>query len=176
VDRDALETLVLTHQAQIYRYVRYLGAPRDAAEDLVQETFLAALRSKVPADVEEDVRQAAWLRGIARNMFLRFCRRRRRGPTTIDSSFLEQAEASWESGLLRGSNGFDYVEALRRCLDMLADRQRKILNMRYAERRSRSEMARLANMTENGIKSLLRRIRARLAECVERGLQLERAG
>ena len=41
MDRDTLSVLVKTHQAEIYRYVRYLGADASPAADLGQETFLA---------------------------------------------------------------------------------------------------------------------------------------
>ena len=40
VDRDSLEALVRAHQAEVYTYIHYLGAPHDVAEDIAQETFL----------------------------------------------------------------------------------------------------------------------------------------
>ena len=71
MSRDELEALVLAHQAELYRYVRYLGAgDPNAAEDLVQETFLAAFKSQNAPAASESARHAAWLRGIARNLFL----------------------------------------------------------------------------------------------------------
>ena len=39
MDRDELAVVVRVNQAGIYRYLRYLGADRPTAEDLVQETF-----------------------------------------------------------------------------------------------------------------------------------------
>ena len=79
----------------------------------------------------------------------------------------------WSTEFRRGGDGFDYAEALRTCLEELSEKQRRLVDMRYAEKKSRSEMARLARMTENGIKSLLRRIRSVLGECVKRTLKLE---
>ena len=70
MERDALAALVRSHQAQLFRYVRYLGADRVRAEDLVQETFLVACRKgRALAKVKEN-RRAAWLRGVARRVFL----------------------------------------------------------------------------------------------------------
>lgn len=40
--------MVRTHRAEVYRYVRYMGAGWQVAEDLDQETFLAACRSTHP--------------------------------------------------------------------------------------------------------------------------------
>jgi len=169
-----LESLVRIHQAQVYRYARYLGCDPALAEDVVQETFLAAFRSKNTPEPEVAA-QAAWLRGIARNMFLRQCRRSRTSPVRVDSSLLEQAESAWAAEFIRGGDGFDYVEALRQCLGELAPPQRLVLEQRYAQKKSRTEMARRAGMAENGVKSLLRRIRAVLADCIRRRLRMEQA-
>lgn len=176
IDRHELAALVKAHQAELFRYMRYLGADRAAAEDLVQETFLAAFRSDAVPETDDDRTLARWLRGVARNLFLQHCRRSRRTPVTVDAAALEQAETTWREAFLRGGDGFDTVEALRRCLEGLSADQRRALDLRYAERRSRAEMAALLRMTENGVKSLLRRLRARLAECVERRLRMEAVG
>ena len=42
MDRKVLESLVRIHQAKLYRYLRYLDADRQTAEDLLQDVFLAA--------------------------------------------------------------------------------------------------------------------------------------
>jgi RNA polymerase sigma-70 factor (ECF subfamily) len=170
--RDELETLVRTHQAELYRYVRYLGASDCAtAEDLVQETFLAAFRSPNPPPVTEDRRQAGWLRGIARNLFLAHCRKTRNSPVRTDPATLERAESVWAVEFLREGDGFDYVEALRRCVGTLGDKQRTVLDLCYTQGKSRGEMAQRLRMTEDGIKSALQRIRAMLMDCIQRRLQ-----
>jgi len=169
--REELVTLVRIHQAELYRYMRYLGAESPAAaEDLVQETLLAACRSADLATARDERGQAAWLRGIARNLFLEHCRRARSDPVKADSASVEAAEATWVGEFLRQDDGFDYVEALRHCLGKLDDRNRRVLEMHYGEGKSRPELAAFCTMTEDGIKSLLRRLRAILAECVKRRL------
>jgi RNA polymerase sigma-70 factor (ECF subfamily) len=174
MNRSELETLVRSHQAEIYRYLRYLGASdASVAEDLVQDTFLAAFRSPVLPTLTEQRQRSAWLRGVARNLFLAHCRRSQRSPVRADSAVLEQAESLWESEFLRGGDGFDYLEALRHCLTQLGDKQRRLLDLRYARKKSRAEMARLLQMTEDGIKSALQRLRAALGECIHRRQQAE---
>jgi RNA polymerase sigma-70 factor (ECF subfamily) len=175
LSRAELETLVRTHQAEIYRYVRYLGADRDVAQDLVQETFLAACRATHPV-LNADLRQrAAYLRGIARNQFLYWCRQHRRGPYPAAPEELERADLIWNDEFLRKGDGFDYVEALRECLKDLPENARGVLDLRYAQDKSREEMAGLLKMTEDGIKSLLRRVRSALGDCIRKRLGLERA-
>ena len=176
MDRNDLETLVRSHQAEIYRYLKYLGADSAAAEDLAQETFLAAFRSRAGIDLADARTAPAWLRGIARHMFLRYCRSRRRERVHADSEYLERAEAFWAGRFLPPNDGFDYLDALRECLKTLSEQHREALRLRYQERRSRAEMARSCAMTEDGVKSLLRRIRANLAACIHGRLQREDAG
>lgn len=173
--KETLEVLVKAHQAEVYRYLRYLGADNEAAEDLVQDSFLEAFRSSKAPELDDVRGRAAWLRAIARNLFLNYCRRRRRSPVRANSEYLEQAESFWVTGFLRGGDGFDYVEALRACLERISQKHRHLLRQRYAEGKSRPEMSRFFKMSENGIKSLLRRIRLTLGECIRRRLGREQS-
>jgi RNA polymerase sigma-70 factor, ECF subfamily len=174
MNRDSLETLVRVHQAELYRYVRYLGVGSIAtAEDLVQETFLAALRSEGPTAVE-DRQQAAWLRGIARNLFLSHCRKMKADRTRFSADMLNLAEQVWAKEFLAEGDGFDYVAALRHCLERVPEGKRKMLDMRYAEGLSRDKLAKAFRMTEDGIKAALRRVREQLAVCINQQIQGDR--
>jgi RNA polymerase sigma-70 factor (ECF subfamily) len=173
VDVRRLEVLVRLHQAEVYRYVRYLGADPASAEDLVQETFLAAFADPRPLADGDERRRAAWLRGIARNKYLMHCRGRRSRPLPVASAILERLEATWSSEFLRDGDGFEYLEALRRCLDALPGKQRLAVDLQYAQGRSRTEMAQLLRMTSDGVKSLMRRVRRALGECVEKRLGVQ---
>ncbi len=168
--RAELETLVRVNQAEIYRYLRYLGADRAAAEDLIQETFLAAYgKPRLPEPCGTPA-CAAWLRGIARNLFLMHCRRER-----TEQAALERAEAVWASEFLREGDGFDYLEALRGCLARLGERHQAILTLFYRGEKSREQLAAEFELSEDGIKSMLRRLRESLASCVRKNLGLEGA-
>lgn len=171
---EQLELLIRTHQAMVYRYLRYMGAAPDVAEDVAQETFFAAYKSaSVPLEDAgvEGGRCAAWLRGVARNQLLMHFRKARSHPVSSDPVVLEQAlneaDQVWATELLRSGEGFDYVEALQKCLARLQGTQRKVLDMFYAEEYSRAQIAQAVNMSEDGIKSLLRRVRAALRQCVQ---------
>lgn len=170
---DTLELLIRTHQAMVFRYLRYMGASADVAEDVAQETFLAAYKSSsVPLEdaQAEGGRCAAWLRGVARNQLLMYFRKARSNPVSSDPVVLEQAldqaDAVWHAELLRNGDGFDYHEALQRCLGGLQGTQRKVLDMFYEEEFSRAQIGETLNMSEDGVKSFLRRVRAALRKCV----------
>ena len=170
---DILETIVRTHQAMVYRYLRYMGAAADVAEDVAQETFLAAYRSgSAPIEdaATEGGRCAAWLRGVARNQLLMHFRKARSNPVSADPVVLQQAldeaDQVFHSELLRHGDGFDYHEALQACLAGLQGTQRKLLDMFYGAEFSRAQIGAELHMTEDGVKSFLRRVRAALRKCV----------
>jgi RNA polymerase sigma-70 factor (ECF subfamily) len=121
-------------------------------------------------------RRAAWLRGIARNLFLEHCRRVRTSPVKADSASLERAEATWAGEFLREDDGFDFKEALHKCMATLDDKYRRLLEMNYAQGKSRAEIAAAFEMSEDGVKSLLRRVRGSLAECIRKRLTAEGLG
>jgi len=175
VRRKTLEMLLRAHQAEIYRYVTYLGAADDLAQDIVQETFLTTFRDSPPPSLTDARRRGAWLRGIARHLLLRHWEKAKRSPVTVDSPALEQAEQVWASTFSGGGDGSSYLEALRECLKDVPERNREILDLRYAEKKTRREIAEVLSMSVDGIKSALQRIRARLSKCVRARLRLEGA-
>lgn len=179
MSHETLELLIRTHQAMVFRYLRYMGATADVAEDVAQETFLAAYKSSsVPLDDAqvEAGRCAAWLRGVARNQLLMYFRKARSNPVSSDPTVLEQAlqqaDEVWHAELLRNSDGFDYHDALQNCMAHLQGTQKKLLDMFYGEEYSRAQIAEALNMSEDGVKSFLRRVRSALRKCVQQKLGL----
>ena len=168
MDRETLTMLINEHQTSVYRYLRYLGADKASAEDLTQDTFIAAFKSDSVPDMDNVPLRGAWLRGISRNLLLAHFRRQRTNPVRIDSEYLERAEDVWSAQFVGDEDGSGYTAALRECLSVLPDSDRRLLDLRYAHRKSRTEMASMRKMSLDGIKTQLRRIRSRLADCVHR--------
>lgn len=108
------------------------------------------------------------MRGVARMVFLGDCRRNRRWPEGMNEAVLEEAEVVWRNEYLRSGDGTETVEALRLCVGGLAEEQRRVVRMHYEERLGREAMAAQLGLSEDGVKTLLRRVRAKLAECVAR--------
>ena len=75
-DSMRLEDLFTQHEQELGRFIAQLVHSRQLADDLVQETFLAAWRSRADLDDVRDPR--AWLYGIARNRVLMYLRGWRR--------------------------------------------------------------------------------------------------
>jgi DNA-directed RNA polymerase specialized sigma24 family protein len=92
-------------------------------------------------------------------------RRQRALPLEVD---LAAAEAVWSR--TAGEDGMaGYLAALRDCLEVAIDqRDRQALEMQYRDRASRSEIAARLELATEGVKTLLRRARSALRDCVER--------
>lgn len=156
------------HQRGLWRFARLLGAPFALAEDLVQDALLAGLHKHVERKPEAEA--AAWLRGAVKNLWRAHLRRASRRPPHVDFDEIE-AEFAARVG---DDGGDDHVEATRRCLEGLDGRARRALELRYAENASREDMGRELGIGADGVKSLLRRLRQLVQECVDKRLESER--
>ena len=155
-----LADLVLAHQAGVWRYLRYLGCDSSEADDLVQETFLSVHRK--PFEERSPEAPAAYLRTVARNLFLMSVRRAKRQAVIAN---LELVEEVWQR--LHADDGEAYREALHDCVESLDGRARQAIDLFYRDQHSRVQIASDLEMTEDGVKSLLRRTREVLRKCVQ---------
>lgn len=163
-----LTTLVQRHQAGVWRYLRFLGAESTEADDLTQETFLAFAKSQF---VERDARQTAgYLRTVARNQLLSLRRQQHREVSTVE---LEAADSVWTTAAGPDGSLNDYLDALRDCINQLEGRPRDAIDLHYRDGTSREAIAAKLDMKLDGVKTLLRRTRELLRECVERKVKAD---
>lgn len=160
IDEQDVTRLVQQHQKEVWRYLRFLGATAELADDLTQETFLQLLRA--PYEDRGPAARANWLRTVARNLFVKSFRR----PPFVLAE-VEVLETAWQD--FAGEDaGAATIASLRECLERLDGRARQAIVLHYEERRSRSVIGERLGIGEDGVKSLLRRTRAILRECIER--------
>ncbi|MCR9246882.1 MAG: sigma-70 family RNA polymerase sigma factor [bacterium] len=162
-DREAFAELVRTHQAAIWRYLRFLGCSVAEADDLTQDTFVAVFGRALHRFGKAGA--AGYLRRVARNSFLKL--RQADQATRTVSPAVAEAAFDW---FCRRDDGERVVEALRRCVARLDPAARRALTQRYADDAPRSQIARDLGMSEHGVKSLLQRSYARLRACIQRRL------
>jgi RNA polymerase sigma-70 factor (ECF subfamily) len=124
---------------------------RDLADEVVQETWLTAVRRIRHFDPERGS-FASWLRGIAanvlRNQLRRECHRRQR-PDSASSG--EPADAALQKR--------EQAELIARALAELPERYEAVLRAKYLEQQSMADIAAASNETPKAIESLLTRAR-----------------
>ncbi len=156
--------MVQKHQAGIWRYLRSLGADHATADDLTQETFLAVYQK--PFERKDGASCWAYLRTVARNRFIDTLRKRKAGAGQLD---IDAVDATWKT-LAANDDGSRAKEALKQCMQRLPDHARLALDLQFRDRASREAIAQTLNMQEEGVKTLMRRIRMKLRQCIERRL------
>jgi RNA polymerase sigma-70 factor (ECF subfamily) len=151
--------LVRQHARGVVRFVRLLGADAALAEDLAQESFVIAWRKRkqhLPATA-----LGAFLRQAARRLWLE----RRRGDRRHDAALANAAEQLWARECAH-DDGEGLVAAARMCLHRLGERARTAVQLVYMNECDRAEVALQLGLRDNGLKMLLQRARAALAECI----------
>jgi RNA polymerase sigma factor (sigma-70 family) len=155
-----LERLYAKHAGEVRRYVQMVLRNRNDAEDVVQQTFLKALRALQQGVRPEKPRP--WLVAIAHNECRMLFRRAARRPVEV--------ELDTAGELVAGANDSVSAEAIREALGQLAPNQRAALVMRELDDRSYAEIAELLGVSDSAVETLLFRARRALRE------QLESAG
>lgn len=147
---------------------------REAAEDLVQETFLAALagRDRFTGAASE----RTWLVAILKNKIIdRIRRAGRERPVQDVAADDETAAGLFEHGLWRatprvwppGVEGREFREALDRCLERLPDRLALALRLRDADGLETDEICKILSISATNLATVLYRARARMRQCLD---------
>lgn len=158
-----LEALWREYGRDLHRFLRVLGADHADADDLVQEVLLYVARH--PFERRSPGETAMYLRATAKSLYIKFAQRSKR----VIAVDLATIEAEYAQAV--GDDSESAVEALKRCIAALPERERLILDLRYTRNASREEMGAALNLSDGGVKNLLERVKQKLKECLERRRQ-----
>ena len=164
--RTTFERIVHAHQRGVWRYLRFLGCSRTEADDLTQETFLAAWK----ADFDEinEAATAGYLRTVARSRFLMMLRAKGR---RISETDLVEVDSDWVQ-LVDNEDEWDVrVVALEECLQGIQGKAREVIDMNYRQDLRYADIAGKLGMKSEGVRTLMKRVIAKLRECMERKLE-----
>lgn len=156
-----VEALVRRHQGSVRGFLVFLGCPPDRLDDLVQDVFLSVLSSGF--EYRGDAATAAYLRKVARHLFLKAMQRDRRQVLLADPGGIEVAWVEFE----RDDGGRGYLAALRECLKRIRGRAAQVLRLRYELGLGPLVIAERIELSESGVKSILVRTKKKLRECIE---------
>lgn len=164
-DGRAFGVLVERHQASIFRVARAMTRDHAAAEDVLQQTFLAAWQALPRFRGEASVR--TWLLTIARHAA--WHTRQDAAREAIDDTPIEVLglEAGWGAASAAGPEAqaiqAQCREQLAQALARLEPDDRAILTLRELEGLSGDETAAILQLSVAAMKSRLHRARLRLA-------------
>ena len=163
---EEFEKLALEQLDTLYRVARRLTRDATAAEDLVQETCLRALRGRASFELQEyGIRP--WLLRIMHNLHFSRATRDKRQPPSVEQEQLE-ATAAGEGNdvpLPIGAGSFEGMdEHLVHALDQLPDEYREVMMLWAVEELSYKEIADAVGVPIGTVMSRLHRARKKLAD------------
>ena len=174
-----IDSWVDDHAAYLFRYALPRVRDHHAAEELVQETFLAAMKTLESCHSRASPR--TWLVGILRHKILDLFRKhdRKRETESLDAS--DPAIDSWFDGKGRWIKAPEHIEvdpaALQEradfwlvfedCLGRLSDLQAEAFSLRAMDDVKPEEVCKVLSISSTNLWVLLHRARARLRACLE---------
>lgn len=169
----------------LYRFALMRLRDPAAAEDAVQETFMAGIKNIDQFDGRVDVK--FWLRGILKNKTVDLIRKSVRRQELETEKQLDVAESLLykASGIPTGKpapwafdpdSAFDQEEfwdAFRSCIDKLKDPIKQAFQLKMLEEVPTKEICKELDIQPNYLWVMLHRARAQLKECLEHNWSTE---
>jgi RNA polymerase sigma-70 factor (ECF subfamily) len=168
------------HGDYLYRYALARVGRADVAEDLVQDTLLAALRAAGQFAGRSSER--TWLTGILKNKLIDRFRRHQPVQNAADlsptddwldslydrSGHWKAAPGRWGGDPAELMQRREFWDAFEHCLAGLPDRLRDVLSQRLLDNVPAAEVCATFGITAANLWTLLHRARLRLWHCLDR--------
>ncbi|NNM87639.1 MAG: sigma-70 family RNA polymerase sigma factor [Phycisphaerae bacterium] len=162
----------------LFRYALLRVVDRGAAEELVQETFLAALQGRDKFKGQSEF--STWLVGILKYKILDHFRRGRRNQTetlpedpVVDAMF--SAHGKWKKFPRRwhvdpqdSAMDLELLPALERCMEALPESQRQAFVLSVMDDEQPTVVCKMLGISSTNFYVLLHRARLRLRDCLEK--------
>lgn len=158
-DRAAISQLIDRHTHRVRDYIRMMVKDNDVADDILQETFIKAVRVIDEGRYADTGKFLSWVLRIAHNQVIDHFRSQKNAKTVSESDAgynmlgtLRFAERTVEDAMISSQ----IEEDVRRLIDRLPAEQREVVMMRYYSGLSFQE---IADQTDVSINTALGRMR-----------------
>lgn len=158
-DRAAISQLIDRHTHRVRDYIRMMVKDNDVADDILQETFIKAVRVIDEGRYADTGKFLSWILRIAHNQVIDHFRSQKNAKTVSESDAgynmlgtLRFAERTVEDAMISSQ----IEEDVRRLIERLPAEQREVVMMRYYSGLSFPE---IADQTDVSINTALGRMR-----------------
>jgi RNA polymerase sigma-70 factor (TIGR02943 family) len=173
------ERWVDEHGDYLYRFALARVDGPEAAEDLVQETLLAALTAAPSFAGRSSER--TWLTGILKNKLVDRLRQVQRGGLVVDpgqpdecldglydrSGHWKAGPREWGDDPAKTLQSLEFWDAFRHCHSQLPGRLREVFSLRLLDDLPAPEVCQVLGITATNLWTLLHRARVRLWRCLD---------
>ena len=165
-DAIAFERLVRKYQKQVHTLAWRKVRDFHIAEDITQETFLQVYQKL--ETLEDPTRFPRWLYVIADRLCIAWLRRNRRHTEPLEETDVSEVETEAYSRYVAAEHAKTFAEARRdlveELLAKLKEGNRTVITLHYLEGMTYAEISNFLGVSENTIKSRLRRARQQLRQ------------
>jgi RNA polymerase sigma-70 factor (TIGR02943 family) len=174
------ERWVDDHGDCLYKYALLRVRSPEMAEDLVQETLCAALRTY--SNFQGKSSERSWLCGILKNKICDYFRKRGRETCFTDLEFLDDemshkfidqgwnhdlGPAEWKSEAEVFIDRAEFWKVFRDCLSKLPARVADVFMLREMDGMEAAQICEALKISQNNLWVMLHRARMALRECLE---------
>lgn len=179
---NLIKEWVALYANDLFKWAIHRTNDRESAEDLVQETFLAAFKSVDNFKNESKVK--TWLFSIMNNKIIDFHRRKFRqllvyqsslnqdGKDILDTFF--DSNGSWRSDERPDKNQDSHLldnnkfnEVFQKCMKNLPEKWFSAIHFKYMEEKSGTEICQDLGITSSNYWKMLQRAKLQLKKCLE---------
>ena len=163
-DENAFESLIRKYQKQVHAQALRQINDFQIAEDIVQEAFVQVYQQL--ETLEDPKLFPKWLYVIVNRRCIAWLRKNRLQTQPLEETDISEIETEAYSRYIAAEHAKTTAEAQRdlvkKLLAKLKESDREVITLHYFEEMSSSEIGELLGVSENTIKSRLRRARQRL--------------
>ncbi len=166
-DTECYGAVVRKYQGRLRAFVASFCPDTDRVDEVAQRAFVWAYEHL--EEYKAGTRFWAWLKAVGRNMLLSELEMQKR-EARMRRKYLDHFQAARaRQELLSGEHERqpEMAEALRACVDELANHSRELIRRRYETGQSIRVISREQKRKEGAVKTALFRIRQALRRCVE---------
>ena len=177
------------YSEEFFRFAMYRVKNREVAEDLVQETFLSALKSL--GKFRRDCPEKSWLYNILRNKVIDYFRKKtnheiKRSSALVetdDDAFYGQffkkegqwnndaAPENWDISADKIFEREEFMQFLMLCLSLLPETWAKVFSMKNIDDFTTKEICKELDITSSNLWTIIHRAKLQLRGCLEKRWQ-----
>lgn len=177
MEKDFLESLVYLHTKDLYSWAFYKTSQAEIAEDLVQETFLAATEKL--SSFKEQSSPKTWLFSILNHKIIDFYRKRVNQTQRLDDKDLSayfnesmdwkpsKKPQVWNENEKNLLDNIEFQQILKKCLDFLPERWNTCVKLKYLSEKNGEDICQEIGISTTNFWQIIHRAKLKLRDCIE---------
>ena len=166
------------HADYLFNYTIIRVNKKELAKDIVQETFLSALKAQF--NYKGQASERTWLISILKRKIIDYYRKinSKKGKAEVRMSFYEEGEnkgkwleerapSSWGNEAEKNIENLELKNAIEECIDFLPEKYRMVFLLKTVQEYDTEEVCKELGITSSNLWVIIHRARLQLRECLE---------